>query len=132
MTEVLVRAAGGVRLGFGHLRRCWTLAARLRAGGVAVRFVVTTEARRPRLARAGFDVVAEATESSFSITIDTLHALAVPRVVVVDDPEADENALITLRALGPVACFDDNGHRALPVDLVVNGSAGVGSHGSSN
>jgi UDP-2,4-diacetamido-2,4,6-trideoxy-beta-L-altropyranose hydrolase len=125
VTEVLIRAAGGSRLGFGHLRRCWTLAERLRASVIGVRFVATTEEGRTLLARAGFDVVVEPTESSFAVTTETLHAPGIARLVVVDDPEADQGTLASLRGAVPVTCFDDNGHRVLPVDLVVNGSAGA-------
>ena len=125
MTAVVFRVAGGVRMGLGHLRRCRTLAERLSASGATVRFVTASREAFDVIAAAGWDAAVEPDETAIETTVRTLRALAVPRVVVVDDPRLGGPAWAALGALAAVACLDDNGDRSLPVALIVNGSAGA-------
>jgi spore coat polysaccharide biosynthesis predicted glycosyltransferase SpsG len=117
---VVFRVAGDAGLGFGHVRRCWTLAGRLREAGARVMFVAASQAAVPLLARAGFQAAQERGDLE-----GTLAALQGRRgvICVVDDPTLDTGDLRRLRARAPVVCIDDTADRDLPVDLVLNASA---------
>ena len=121
---VVVRVAGGPRLGFGHVRRCWTLATEL-AAEADVRFVTTTPDAADVLTAAGFTASAEASPGDTTALERTLAAVAGGVVAVVDDPELSGDDVARLRGLAPVAVIDDACTRALPAELVINGSAGA-------
>lgn len=122
--SAVVRATGGGRLGFGHLRRCWTLADAVVALGGAVRFVTTDAAAAVALAPSRYAVTLEPAPDALAET-RRLASTTGAGVIVVDDPHLEGDDLGSLRALAPVACFDDTAERVLPVDLVVNGAAGA-------
>jgi UDP-2,4-diacetamido-2,4,6-trideoxy-beta-L-altropyranose hydrolase len=120
---VLFRTVAGPEIGFGHLRRCLTLAGALEAVGVRASFLVTPVLLE-RVAAAGFEAIAVGADGGVAETLE--HAgKASARVVVTDsyDLTGDYHAAV-MRAVRVVA-IDDLAERALPVDLVVNGSAGA-------
>jgi UDP-2,4-diacetamido-2,4,6-trideoxy-beta-L-altropyranose hydrolase len=121
---VVFRVAGGPRLGFGHVRRCWTLALEL-AGEADLRFVTTTPEAAAALGAAGFDASAEASPGDTALLERALASVPGSVVAVVDDPELSGDGIVQLRRLAPVAAIDDACTRALPADLVINGSAGA-------
>jgi spore coat polysaccharide biosynthesis predicted glycosyltransferase SpsG len=121
---VVIRVAGGPRLGFGHVRRCWTLATEL-AAEADVRFVATTPDAADVLRAAGFDASAEVSGGDTAVLERTLAVVAGSVVAVVDDPELSGAAVEELRRRAPIVVIDDACTRALPSDLVINGSAGA-------
>ncbi|MBI3087397.1 MAG: hypothetical protein HYY91_00700 [Candidatus Omnitrophica bacterium] len=124
---MVFRIAGGERVGFGHLRRSWTLAARLASGAapVPVRFVVTSAEAAAALSPSGFPIEVDPDGEGLARATALLRCAPRPVVCVADDPELPAEGLAALRREAPVACLDDIGARGVPVDLVVNGSAGA-------
>lgn len=127
MISVLLRVAGSPSIGFGHVRRSWTLAEHLREAGARVRFVASSRAALGVLRGAGFEASAEEEPPDDRVTLRTLHAMAGPRVCVVDDPTLPAAVMERINEGAPTACLDDTALRVLPVDIVVNGSAGAGT-----
>lgn len=123
--SVLFRVTGGARVGFGHVRRSWTLASRLAAEGATVRFVAADPEGAVLLRTVGFTVSAESRPGRLDETVRALQEVSRRDVCVVDDPTVPSEALSTLRELAPVVCIDDTCERVFPVDLVVNGSVGA-------
>jgi UDP-2,4-diacetamido-2,4,6-trideoxy-beta-L-altropyranose hydrolase len=121
---VVIRVAGSGRLGFGHVRRCWTLAEEL-AATCSVRFVATSGEVAAFLAKRGFAAATEPDPRGISAMLALLTSAPPASVVVVDDPDLSTGAIAALRAHGPVLVIDDPCTRVLPADLVVNGSAGA-------
>ncbi|PYN41188.1 MAG: UDP-2,4-diacetamido-2,4,6-trideoxy-beta-L-altropyranose hydrolase [Candidatus Rokuibacteriota bacterium] len=124
--RVAFRADAGSDIGLGHARRCLTLAGALRELGVECFFVFAGDrAAREWLAASDFDVV------SMESARDLAGALEHPRVrqarvFVVDSPSLGTADLARLAAAGQrVVVIDDLADHALPVDLVVNASAGA-------
>src|SRR5262245_65241411 len=83
--SVVLRVAGGPVVGFGNVRRCWTLAARLEADGAAVTFVAGSPEVLPILRAAGYRVSAEATPTSLEETLRVCRTEHVDACIV-DDP----------------------------------------------
>ncbi len=125
MAVVVMRIAGGPDVGYGHLRRSWTLAEHLVQAGVQVQMVTASSDGIEPLAASGFPVSVEAQLHQIDQTLSVLRQARVPAVCVVDDPGMTPDRLSALRNVAPVVCLDDTGERAMPVDLVVNGSAGA-------
>ena len=105
------------------MRRCWSLAEHLRGRGAVVRVVFP---------RAGPEVAFRS--SGFRVDIATadgllgwiaLHRDFGPRLIIVDDPAFPSDGLARLAEVAPTVCIDDVCERTLPVDVVVNGSAGA-------
>jgi UDP-2,4-diacetamido-2,4,6-trideoxy-beta-L-altropyranose hydrolase len=122
---VLFRTVAGPEIGFGHLRRCLTLASALDAIGVRSSFLVTAPpVLLERVTAAGFEATAVADDCGVAETLEHAGKTSA-RMMVTDYYEltADYHAAVmrTLR----VTALDDLAARALPVDLVVNGSAGA-------
>ena len=124
-SSICLRVAGSPQIGFGHVRRSWTLASQLQADGWRVQCVATSAEAAAWLARAGLPVVVESHPDSLDRIIQVLQEAVPPALCLVDDPTCPSEALRTLRRWAPVACVDDTGDRAVPVDLVINGSAGA-------
>ena len=122
---VVFRVAGGPYIGFGHLRRCWTLASLLREQAVDVQFVAASPEAGAILTGAGFAVNIEAHPDSLDQTFRALRKAPPPMVCVVDDPYVPTAGLLAVRQYAPALCIDDTCERFFPVDLVVNGSVGA-------
>src|SRR4051812_9149398 len=93
--SIVFRVAGGPQIGFGHVRRCWTLAQCLAAEGAAVTFVSGSAPAVPVLQAAGFAVTLESSRASLDATLRACqdeHA----DLCVVDDPRT---SLPLLKAL---------------------------------
>jgi spore coat polysaccharide biosynthesis predicted glycosyltransferase SpsG len=121
---VVFRVSGGPVVGFGHLRRCWTLAAALRPEAT-VHFVADSDEAVEALAKAGFAARKESDPFDLDMTIRLLRETPENRVCVVDSPSLGETQLEQLSRKAPVICIDDTGSRRFPVEAVVNGSAGA-------
>ncbi|MBM4441956.1 MAG: hypothetical protein FJ027_16190 [Candidatus Rokubacteria bacterium] len=115
---IVIRVAGDARVGFGHVRRMWTLAETLRQRGAAVHIVAASADAGTVLARAGFSVTAERSPGA---TAETRRVAVGASVLVVDDPTAPT----VPDAAVPVVAFDDTGESDQSVALVVNGSVGA-------
>ena len=122
---MVFRVAGGPDIGFGHLRRSWTLAEQLSREGCKVYFVTATVEDATLLSKAGFSVWSEEKPHHLARTIQLLQTAPSPKLCLVDDPRLSGTSLAALRKHALVACVDDTGEREMPVDLVVNGSAGA-------
>lgn len=123
--RVILRVAGGADVGFGHVRRSWTLATRLLDEGADVRFVAASPDAAGALRTAGFSVTLEGDPGGLAGTVDAVRHAPGPTICVVDDPGVPAEGLAALREWASVACVDDTCERMLPVDVVVNGSAGA-------
>ena len=111
--------------GFGHVRRCLTLAETLRNLGAASRFVVNPEPTVAALiADAGFRVQA-IDGGGVTSWLDEVDRAA-PRVFVADSYELRREDLARLRQAGPLVVIDDLADREIPADVVVNTAPGVG------
>jgi UDP-2,4-diacetamido-2,4,6-trideoxy-beta-L-altropyranose hydrolase len=106
MTSVLVVTEGGRAVGFGHIRRCLTLAEALRDAGVEVSFrVAGDDAARAVVQAAGFATGEGA-----------------PEAFIFDSYNIDETML---RGVRNTLVIDDLANRPLPADLLVNTAPGI-------
>jgi UDP-2,4-diacetamido-2,4,6-trideoxy-beta-L-altropyranose hydrolase len=132
VTVVFVTRGGRVE-GFGHVRRCLTLAEALRNLGAASRFVVNPEPTvESIIADAGFAVQAIERDGLTSWLGEV--ARATPRVFVADSYELRGEDLARLRHAGRLVVIDDLADREIPADVIVNTAPGVGVsvyHGST-
>jgi len=122
--SVVLRVTGGPRVGFGNVRRCWTLAARLEADGAEVTFVAGDSEAAPILRAAGYRVTAEATPASLEETLRACRAQQADACIV-DDPRVSLAELAAVNDHLATVCVDDTALRDVPVDLVVNGAVGA-------
>jgi len=124
--RVVFRADAGPEIGLGHARRCLTLAGALRELGVESLFVFTGDARaREWLQASDFEVVAVEPARDLAGTLEHCRARRVP-VIVVDTPSRASGYLTALTGAGlRVVVIDDLADHELPVDVVVNPSAGA-------
>jgi len=124
--RVVFRADAGPEIGLGHARRCLTLAGALRELGVESLFVFTGAARaREWLQASDFEVVAVESTRDLPGTLEHCRARRVS-VIVVDTPSRAPAYLTALTGAGlRVVAIDDLADYELPVDLVVNPSAGA-------
>jgi UDP-2,4-diacetamido-2,4,6-trideoxy-beta-L-altropyranose hydrolase len=125
LTSVVFRTEGGAEIGFGHVRRCLALAAALGAHGAQTVFLVDGDPGVLDQVRArGLGVFPVHRERDVEETLAVCETRAA--VLVVDSYGIDASGLRVLAERGPrVAAIDDLADRELPVDLVVNGSAGA-------
>lgn len=125
--RVAVRADAGPDIGLGHARRCLTLAGALRERGVESLFVCAGDRRaREWLEASDFEVVPVEPARDLAGTLEHCRAHQA-RVIIVDSPSLGTADLTVLTAAGlRVVVIDDLADHELPVDLVVNPSAGAG------
>ncbi len=124
--RVAVRTDAGPDIGLGHVRRCLTLAGALRELGVESLFAFAGEPRaREWLEASDFETVPVEPARDLAFTIEHCRAHQA-RVIVVDSPSIGTAYLTALTAAGlRVIVIDDLADHELPVDLVVNASAGA-------
>lgn len=107
------RTAASRSVGFGHLRRCFTLAQELASRGWRCAFSLSDEGGRRLAAHEGFEVAAALDPSAFD-------------AMVVDDYAVTAEELAAWHATGVcLAVIDDIADRLLDCDLVQNGGAGA-------
>jgi len=125
--RVVFRADAGPDIGLGHARRCLTLAGALRELGVESLFVFAGAARvREWLQASDFEVLPVEPARDLAGTLAHCRVRQVP-VIVVDTPVREAGYLTGLTGAGlRVVVIDDLADHELPVDLVVNPSAGAG------
>ncbi|MFZ2491216.1 MAG: UDP-2,4-diacetamido-2,4,6-trideoxy-beta-L-altropyranose hydrolase [Thermoanaerobaculia bacterium] len=118
--RIIFRTAASESVGFGHLRRCLTLAEALRARRSECFFAIhggaagVDEARR-----AGFDAVPVAVDDQGSGV-----AAGDPDAIVADSYDFDVAHYRGFRKLTrTLVVLDDGGDRALPADVVINPAA---------
>jgi len=127
VVRVAFLTGGGRRIGFGHVRRCLSLALALRNLGAQSLFLLEGD---PEV----FKLVAAAGHETTRIRIghDVEDTVSQCRDSSLDAIVADSYSFSTsyFRGLGEAArvvvVLDDLADRELPVTLVVNGSAGAG------
>jgi len=124
--RVAFRTGGGRRIGLGHVRRCLSLALALRGLGVQSLFlldgdsdvceVVAAAGCEPRRIRPEYDAedtIRECRDYGADVMVADSYAFSTPYVLGLGE------------AVRVVAVFDDLADRDLPVNLVINGSAGA-------
>ena len=123
--SIFIRVTGSPQIGFGHLRRCWTLASHLQENSSEIRFIATHTEAAAVLQKAGFSTCQEPTPHSVDETIRLLQETSSPSICLVDDPQAEPDQLASLNQHASVLCIDDTCQRFFPVQMVTNGSAGA-------
>jgi spore coat polysaccharide biosynthesis predicted glycosyltransferase SpsG/RimJ/RimL family protein N-acetyltransferase len=126
---LVARPDVGAEIGFGHLRRCLTVAAALREMGVTTTFLLPP-GRGSELAAAEGCAVEPATAVRGSAAdVEELAAVAHrlgARAVLVDSYVLDPHATTALRAAGlRVALFDDLCTAPFDCELMINGGLGA-------
>lgn len=122
--RIAIRSQGGVTIGLGHIRRCLNLAGALRRAGATVSFILGGDPKCLELVGAqGFDAVRVDAERDVEES-----AAAIARwgatVLVTDFYDIEPSFWIRLRSyVRLLVAIDDLAHRAMPVDLIVNGAA---------
>jgi len=124
--RVAVRTDAGPEIGLGHVRRCLTLAGALRELGVESLFAFAGDSlARAWLEASDFEVVPVEPARDLAGTLEHCRAHQA-RVIIVDSPSLGTDDLTALVAAGlRVVVIDDLADHELPVDLVVNASAGA-------
>lgn len=122
--RVAFRTGGGRRVGFGHVRRCLSLALALRAQGAHSLFLLDgdSEVCGP-VAAEGLDTIRIKPEYDLQETIRHCRDLKVDAIVADSyafSPAYFQNLSEAARV---VVALDDLADRELPVTLVVNGAA---------
>lgn len=128
MTErpsVAFRTTGGVASGLGHVSRCLALAQALRALEVESLFLLDGDGTiRDRVAAAGFPAAGVRAAHDLADTVRECRAWR-PHAVIVDSYATGPAYFRGLAGTWPLVVLDDLADRELPVDLIVNGSAGA-------
>jgi UDP-2,4-diacetamido-2,4,6-trideoxy-beta-L-altropyranose hydrolase len=120
---VLFYTEGGPHVGFGHLRRCLTLASALRALGVESLFLVHGgQPAVQQVVRAGCQVVAARAHANAAELVELQRTLGAPAIVV-DSYTLPHAYFSALAATGArLVVIDDLGGHHPAADLVVNPS----------
>lgn len=129
MPTVLFRTGAGPRMGLGHLRRCFSLAAAFRRLGLGSAFVADGGAPvEDRIVRSGFvahrldDLTSDGGGDLESVL--TVGGRSSVGTVITDSYDIDADYLQRLRAAGLfVVAIDDLARFAFPCQVVVNGGA---------
>lgn len=118
---VAIHVDGGALVGLGHATRCIGLSEACKQLGLATIFLIDpASGLEDFLTRQGQVVrLWDSTSLSLAQCAGELGAAA----LIIDSYRFDGEALQMLQKQGlPIVCFDDQANRALPVDLVINGS----------
>jgi UDP-2,4-diacetamido-2,4,6-trideoxy-beta-L-altropyranose hydrolase len=117
--KAVIVAEGSSSSGFGHVRRCLSLADVLAARGVAVAFSVWGDMRVSDLIRPeGYEVRASSEGAVSPGSVETMR----PDVIVADSYSLTSRHLEALRGIAPLVVIDDLADRFFPADIVVNSS----------
>lgn len=124
--KVLFQTGGSAGVGFGHVRRCLSLAEELRRLGADSIFLLDGDAALVDLVIAqGFAAKSVDQGLDWSTTAADMRNLAA-EVLVVDSYAPSSSYFVGLAEAGLVTVAIDNlADRYLPVDVLVNGSAGA-------
>ena len=123
MKSIAFRTTAGKGIGFGHLRRCLTLAQELAARDFEPRFWLDGDAAALEVVRAaGYVPVAVSREAREPEWSRAQVARERPEALVADSYALDEAYFHTLRPAVPLLVIDDLADRALDADLVQNGA----------
>ena len=121
--RIAVRTTAGKGIGFGHLRRCVTLANAVTAGAPAAAVEFWIDGPPEAVAaceRTGF--VARSVVAGAAGTLELLRRSAAPGLLVVDDYGVDDGSFATWRPrVDALIVVDDLADRFLDADLVING-----------
>jgi len=120
---VVFRTGGSKQIGFGHFRRCLSLAEALRRLGTDCFFLLDEDpVCISQLITAGFEATHIQPKEDLTRTVEQCRRRTA-RAIVADSYALDTAYLAGLRETkAVVAVIDDLADRALPVDLVINGS----------
>src|SRR5687767_11390568 len=124
--QVLFRTGGTAASGFGHVRRCLSLAQALRAVGVVSTFRVHgAEHLQVIIEREGFESTRVLEPRDGRSTRDSASKIRASWIVA-DSYDFDSAYLEQLNGGGrSVLVIDDLANQPLPVDVVVNGALGA-------
>jgi UDP-2,4-diacetamido-2,4,6-trideoxy-beta-L-altropyranose hydrolase len=126
---IVFRTIAGKAIGFGHLRRCLTLAAELRprtANVASIRFLLDGDPEAVALAEAAGFEARLVTGGEPAATRALLQGLD-GAVLVVDSYELREDCFVAWRpAVRRLIAIDDLADRRLDADVIVNSSPGAG------
>jgi len=122
---VVFRTGGGKQVGFGHIRRCLSLAHALRSLNVNSSFVLDGDTKASDIVTAEGHAASLIDDDDFTETAkEVLNRSAV--AVVVDSYSHPASYLKNLKSMGRrVVVLDDLAADFIPADLVVNGTAGA-------
>lgn len=124
--RLLICAEGGPQIGFGHVRRCLSLAAALRQQGAKVSFLSNEDpAVTQQVSASDFEVIPANPDVNAWEAIEQSRRQNAA-IVVVDSYNFDTDDFRALMQAGPlVVALDDTAAIQLPVHMVINGSAGA-------
>jgi UDP-2,4-diacetamido-2,4,6-trideoxy-beta-L-altropyranose hydrolase len=125
---IAFRTDGSTDLGFGHIRRCLTLAQALQKKGSITRFVVNREPSVEKmLQKYGLDgaVVEAQADRDLSQTLGYVRRWGGVQALIVDSYGVSGECFEDIHE-PVIVVIDDLADRPLPVDLVVNGAVNAG------
>ena len=125
-THCLIRTGGGKHVGFGHVRRCLSLAGALRELKVTSVFLVDGDAEvKGHIAQAGFEVVSVRPDEDLAQVLAESRVRCA-RAIVVDSYALNTGYFHALAAAGALSvAIDDLADRHSPVTVIVNGTPGA-------
>jgi UDP-2,4-diacetamido-2,4,6-trideoxy-beta-L-altropyranose hydrolase len=124
--SVAIHAEGGAEIGFGHIRRCLTLAAAVRQQGREVFFLSNADPIVARqVAGMGFEIVAIKAELNPAKAIQQSRNQDAETIVVDSYKFQTEDFNALMQAWPLVVAIDDLAAIDLPVHMVINGSVGA-------
>jgi UDP-2,4-diacetamido-2,4,6-trideoxy-beta-L-altropyranose hydrolase len=121
--NVLIRTEGGQRIGFGHVRRCLSLAIALRQVGADVAFLSNPDpVVIEHIEACGFKAL-QLGSSADSMELVETGRRHEAKIIIVDSYSFGTDSFRALMKAGFfVAALDDLSSISLPVNLVINGS----------
>ncbi len=128
LPQILIRADGNDRIGSGHIRRCLSVAMRLREWGASCTFVCRSSAASFNylVSEAGFDLVElpsghSTQEDDADQTVAAIRGSASFNAVLVDHYELDQVWESALRSVaGRIVVIDDLADRLHDCDILVD------------
>src|SRR5262247_14731 len=122
---VVFRTGGGKQVGFGHIRRCLSLAHALRSLKINSSFVLDGDAKASDIVTSEGHAASLIHGDDYTQTSEAVLSRSA-QAVIVDSYSHPASYLKNLKSTGRrVVVLDDLAAEFLPVDLVVNGTAGA-------